>query len=171
MAAGKSTIGRELACLLHWRAVDLDCEIQRSCGMPVRQIFAQHGEEHFRRLESDALRSVLSAAVSPTVIALGGGTFVRQQNAIMLRERGARVIFLELDVQKLLQRCRETAEHTQQNPRPLARDEAAFCALYEQRLPSYRQAELTLNTHGKTAHQMAREIASALGLSPAGKHT
>lgn len=170
MAVGKSTIGRELACLLHWHCVDLDCEIERASGMRVQEIFAKQGEEHFRRLEAEALRSVLAAADAPTVIALGGGTFVQQQNAVLLRERGARVVFLELDLQRLLQRCREAVDPSRQNPRPLARDEAAFCALYEQRLPFYRQAELTVNAHGKNAHQVAREIVAALGLSRAGKH-
>src|SRR5262249_46737841 len=153
MAVGKSTIGRELACHLHWHNVDLDCEIERACAMRVQEIFAQRGEEHFRRLESEALRSALAAADTPTVIALGGGTFVQRQNAALLRERGARVVFLELDLQKLLQRCREAVDPLRQNPRPLARDEAAFCSLYERRLPFYRQAELTVKTHGKNAQQ------------------
>ncbi len=169
MAVGKSTIGRELACLLHWRAIDLDCEIERVSGLHVQEIFAQHGEPHFRRLESEALRAVLDAAATPTVIALGGGTFVHPTNAELLRARGAQVVFLELDIQKLLQRCRE-AGRSQQNPRPLARDEAAFCALYQQRLPFYRQADLTLCTQGKTASQVAREIAVALGLLSAKKY-
>ena len=55
MAVGKSTIGRELACLLHWRIIDLDCEIERGAGLRVQEIFAQHGEPHFRRLESDSV--------------------------------------------------------------------------------------------------------------------
>lgn len=170
MAVGKSTIGRELACLLHWRCVDLDNEIERASGMRVQEIFARRGEEHFRRIESEALRMALAVADAPTVLALGGGTFVQQQNAVMLHEGGACVIFIELDIQKLFQRCRETVDPSRQNPRPLARDEAAFCGLYEQRLPFYRQADLTVSAHGKNAQQVAREIAATLGLSRAGKH-
>jgi shikimate kinase len=169
MAAGKSTIGRELACLLHWRAVDLDCEIEHRSGQRVHEIFAQHGEAHFRRLESDALRSVLADALTPTVLALGGGTFVQATNAELLRERGARVIFIELDMQKLLHRCREAVDRSQ-NPRPLAaQEETELRRLYEQRLPFYRLAELTVSPGDKTAWQVAREIAAALGLSAPGK--
>jgi shikimate kinase len=169
MAVGKSTIGRELACLLHWRAVDLDTEIERRSGLRVHEIFAQHGEEHFRRLESETLRSALATAATPTVLALGGGTFVHPANVELLRQRRARVIFVELDLPKLLQRCRETSSH--QNPRPLAsRDEVELCRLYEQRLPFYRAAELTVSARDKSAQQVAREIAAALGLSVAGKH-
>jgi shikimate kinase len=169
MAAGKSTIGRELACLLHWRCIDLDGEIERRSGLHVHEIFAQHGEAHFRQLESETLRWVLNVAVSPTVLALGGGTFVQAVNADLLRERGAHVVFIELDMQKLLQRCREAVDRSH-NPRPLAaQDEAELCRLYEQRLPFYRQAELTVSARGKHAQEVAREIAAALGLSVAGK--
>jgi shikimate kinase len=164
MAVGKSTIGRVLASLLHWRFVDLDCEIERTTGQRVQEIFAQHGEAHFRQLESVTLRSVLMASSTPSVIALGGGTYVHTGNSSLLRERGARVVFLELEVETLLQRCRALSERPEQNPRPLAADEAAFCALYVERLPVYRRAELTVRTHEKTADEVAQEIASTLGL-------
>ncbi len=164
MAVGKSTVGRVLASLLRWRFVDLDCEIERSTGQRVQEIFARQGEPHFRQLESEALRSVLMASTAPSVIALGGGTYVQVENSALLRERGARVVFLELELEKLLQRCRAVSERPEQNPRPLAADEMAFCALYAQRLPAYRKAELTVNAHDKTADQVAQEIASTLGL-------
>ncbi len=72
-------------------------------------------------------------------------------------------------MQKLLQRCREAARHAQ-NPRPLAsQNEAGLCRLYEQRLPFYRQAELTVSARDKDAQQVAREIVAALGLSASAK--
>ena len=167
MAVGKSTIGRVLASLLHWRFVDLDCEIERRTSLRVDQIFAQHGEPRFRQLESETLRAVLTAAGTPCVIALGGGTYVQPENSALLAQSGARVVFLELEVETLLQRCRALSQRPEQNLRPLAADEAAFCALYAQRLPLYRKAELTVNAHDKTADQVALEIASLLGLRAA----
>jgi shikimate kinase len=164
MAVGKTTVGRVLASLLRWRFIDLDCEIERRCSQRVQEIFAQHGEPHFRQIESVALRSVLVASYTPSVIALGGGTYVQRENSALLRERGARVVFLELEVETLLQRCRALSERPEQNPRPLAADEATLCALYAERLPAYRQAELTVSAHDKTAEQVAQEIASTLGL-------
>ncbi len=164
MAVGKSTIGRVLASLLHWRFVDLDCEIERRTGQAIHGIFTQQGELGFRRLERETLHAVLTTARTPGVIALGGGAYVQPENFALLAESGARVVFLELEVETLLQRCRAISERPEQNPRPLAADEAAFCALYAQRLPSYRKAELTVNAHDKTADQVALEIASLLGL-------
>ncbi|MGA2903466.1 MAG: shikimate kinase [Candidatus Korobacteraceae bacterium] len=168
MAAGKSTVGRVLASILGWRFLDLDCEIERRSKLHIHEIFANHGESHFRQIEADALRSLLDRASAPTIIALGGGTLIEPQNADLLRSYGAQLVFLELAVEKLLRRCRAASELSGQNPRPLAADGEAFCALYAQRLPHYRKADLIVNTEGKTAEQVAHQIVAALHLADAG---
>jgi shikimate kinase len=169
MAAGKSTVGRVLASVLRWRFLDLDCEIECRSKLHIHELFATHGELHFRRIEADALRSVLEQASAPTIIALGGGTFIESQNADLLHSQGAHVVFLDLAVEELLRRCQAVSERSAQNPRPLAADAEAFCALHAQRLPHYRKAELIINTEGKAAEQVAQEIVAALDLA-AGKH-
>lgn len=165
MAAGKSTVGRVLASILRWRFLDLDCEIECRSKLQIRELFATHGEPGFRQIEADALRSVLEQVCAPTIIALGGGTFIESQNADLLRSHGAHVVFLELAVEELLRRCQAVSERSAQNPRPLAADAEAFCALHAQRLPHYRKAELIISTEGKTAEQVAREIVAALDLA------
>jgi shikimate kinase len=165
MAAGKSTVGRVLASNLRWRFFDLDCEIECRSKLRIHELFATHGEPHFRRIEADALRSILEQASAPTVIALGGGTFIEPQNADLLHTHGAHVVFLELAAEELLRRCQAVSERSAQNPRPLAADAEAFCALHAQRLPHYRKAELIVNTEGKAAEQVAREIVAALHLA------
>jgi len=65
----------------------------------------------------------------------------------------------------MLTRCGVKDEADPENPRPLAADTAAFRKLYEQRLPSYRAAHLTINTSGKTVEEIAREIAETLKLA------
>jgi len=165
MAAGKSSAGRALAWLLKWSFIDLDCEVERLSRRSIRAIFAQQGESRFREIEAEALLSTLEAATGSTVIALGGGTFVDPKNARLLSDFGVRVIFLELPLEQLVQRCRALGERCEQNPRPLAENEQAFCALYAQRLPSYRQANLVVKAEGKTPEEIAREIAKALKLA------
>jgi len=164
MAAGKTTAGRALASLLRWGFVDLDCEIERRSGRAIREMFARDGEARFRQAEAEALQSVMQSADRPSVIALGGGTFVPSQNAELLRRSSARVVYLELPLEQLLQRCRAAQEHAAGNPRPLAQDEEAFCALYARRLPFYRQADLVVNAEGKTPDEIAGEIARKLRL-------
>src|SRR5258708_2613328 len=59
MGAGKSTVGRILAARLRWPFLDIDSLITAEHGRTVAQIFADHGEEHFRRLEAEAIARVL----------------------------------------------------------------------------------------------------------------
>jgi len=165
MAVGKSTVGRILGSLVQWNFLDLDCEIECRSHLRIHEIFTMQGEQRFRKMESDALQRVLQHACTPTVIALGGGTFVQEQNAKLLLNHDVRVVFLELEVDELLERCRCARERSPQNPRPLADDAEAFCRLYAQRLPSYRKAALTVHTKGKAAEEVAKEIAGALHLS------
>ena len=75
MGAGKSTVGRLLAARLHWPFLDIDSLITAEHGLTVAQIFAQDGEEHFRRIEAEAIARVLDPAheYDHAVIALGGG--------------------------------------------------------------------------------------------------
>ncbi len=165
MASGKTTVGHALAFMLNWRFVDLDSEIEYRSKRSIREIFAEHGENRFREIEAEALRSVLEGAAGATVIALGGGTFVQPQNTELLRHWDVRIVFLELPLEQLLQRCRAVGEPSGLNPRPLAANEQALCALYAQRLPLYRQADLVVNTQEKTPDQIAREIAKGLGFA------
>ena len=165
MAVGKSTVGRILGSLVHWSFLDLDYEIECRSHLHIHEIFTMQGEQRFREIEADALQRILEDASAPTVIALGGGTFVQPDNADLLITRGAHVVFLELEIGELLERCRCARERSPQNPRPLADDAQAFCSLYERRLPLYRKAELTVHTRGKSAEQVAGEIVAALHLS------
>lgn len=166
MGAGKTTVGRALANLLRWSFFDLDCEIELRQKLLVRELFHRHGESGFREIETETLRFVLQQASGPTVIALGGGTFVGSANAELLRSRGARVVFLETSIEELFQRCRAADQHLPLNPRPLLATQEAFHALYAQRLPYYRSADLTVNATGKEVEEQAQEIALNLHLFP-----
>ena len=164
MGAGKTIIGRALADLLGWAFLDLDHEIELREGIPVREIFRRFGETPFREIEGEILRRLLKQVSSPTVIALGGGTFVQVSNAALLREAGARVVFLETPIELMLERCRVGEPASGENLRPLAADPDAFRALYAERLPWYRAAELTVLTASGTEEENARKIAEGLGL-------
>ncbi len=59
MGAGKTTVGRALAALLHCDFYDLDNVIEQRERKSVAQIFASSGEAEFRRIESAALAALL----------------------------------------------------------------------------------------------------------------
>ena len=163
MGAGKSSAGRALARQLDWPFEDLDERIQAREQRSIEQIFRESGEPEFRRAEHDALRELLAElGPSPRVVALGGGAFVRAENAALLEQAGVPVVFLDAPVEELFRRCQQE----RQVERPLRRDPEQFRRLYEARRPHYLAAALRIETHGKEIDAVAAEVARALGLQP-----
>ena len=158
MGAGKTTVGRLASARLGVPFVDLDDIVSEAAGMPVSDIFAARGEAEFRRLESLALDSV---GEQSAVIATGGGTPCHAGNLGAMRGRGL-VVALGVSL--------DTARHRIGDPstRPLlARPEDEIAALYRDRLPIYRQAHAVVSTEGKTAEDVAREVADLAARAPA----
>ncbi|HXZ80667.1 MAG TPA: shikimate kinase [Terriglobales bacterium] len=159
MGAGKTSAGQELARLLHWPFVDLDDVIRTQSGREIAEIFQRSGESEFRRLESQALKAVLSSSNAQTVLAIGGGAFVQPENQELLRSIPARIVFLDASPEILMARCRQ---HGVQ--RPLFQDENQFRQLYESRRSSYMKADLCLDTSQLSISQVAAEVVKALEL-------
>jgi shikimate kinase len=162
MGSGKSSVGKALASLLGWKFIDLDNLIESRQKRKIHELFSAHGEEGFRLLETEALRILLCEAERPLVLATGGGTFVRVENAALLRTHSALIVFLEASAETLMKRCCIATAGTEQGVRPLARDRDSFLRLYEQRLPFYRGAELTFDSDNRTPEEVACEIEGAL---------
>lgn len=86
---GKSTIGKEIARLTGRRFLDADKEIALRAGVSIPEYFEQHGEEGFRRLETEVLREICRE--SGCVIAAGGGAVTRAENLDIIRQNGTPV--------------------------------------------------------------------------------
>lgn len=111
VGAGKSTVGKILARNLNLPFVDSDQVIEANAGMPIFEIMAQQGEQACRDLEATALKQIINDKES--VIALGGGALLREENRVLVESTG-NVIFLRADLNTLLGRLR-----TDSNKRPL----------------------------------------------------
>lgn len=72
MCVGKTTIGKALAKRLGLRFYDLDWYIEHRFRRKIPEIFAEDGEEKFRRMEQNMLHEV--AAFEDIVLSCGGGT-------------------------------------------------------------------------------------------------
>jgi shikimate kinase len=159
MACGKTTIGRQLARRLNWDFVDLDANIEAREKQPIATIFrerGEHGENGYRAAEECALRDLTESLTRDTVIALGGGTFYYPKNREMLRSWPS--VFLDAPVEELWRRSQEDA-----GKRPLRKDNPSdFRDLYEQRLPHYRKATVTVVTSGRDPSSLCAEIESIL---------
>lgn len=126
-SCGKSTQGKTLAKALGKTFVDTDKLVEQKAGKPIPQIFAQDGEEAFRRLETQALAE--ATAGNGQVIATGGGVVTREENLPLLAQNGP-VIYLQRPLQHL----------STGGSRPLSRDAAALREMYKKRGPLYVQA-------------------------------
>jgi shikimate kinase len=136
MGSGKTTIGRLLADHLGWQFADLDEEIEAEEETTIANLFDRLGEPEFRRIESAALRKHVRTIECgrPTVIALGGGTFVQHENFDLLENHGV-TIWLDCPFETVRQRV-EKASH-----RPLARDGKRFEELFRGRQTAYAKAD------------------------------
>jgi shikimate kinase/3-dehydroquinate synthase len=131
MGAGKSTLGAEAARRLERPFVDLDRELEAELGAPVAEIFESRGEATFRDAEEDLAVEAL-AEPEPAVLALGGGAVTSERVRDALRDR-ALTVLVEIEPDEAWRRVAGTG-------RPLARDEASFRALYDERRPLYDEA-------------------------------
>lgn len=139
MGSGKTTFGRALARKLRVDFIDLDFYIEQRYHSKITDIFAQKGEEDFRRMESNMLREV--GEFDNVVIACGGGTPCFLENMEYMNSRGVTVL-LQTNIDRLLQRYR-----LKPDKRPLlAGKSEEELRLYverhiEQRMPYYSKAQ------------------------------
>ena len=140
---GKSTLGWGLARRLGKRFVDLDAEIERRTGHTIPDIFAQEGEEAFRRYEAETLAEV--AKGNSQVIACGGGVVKNPANVRALRQNGP-VLWIRRPLDKLAT-----------GGRPLSRGGAALKQLEAERTPLYSAAATAVLENNATLPEAVEE--------------
>ena len=174
MGTGKSAVGQALARRLEAHFVDTDAEIERQAGKPIRQIFEDDGEAAFRARETAVLEQLASAPAPPflgvgggrangSVIATGGGTPLRLENAHLLRQIGC-VVWLTAPAETILRRVgpdlrrRPLLASFQDDP------QARIENLLAERVPRYdAAAHLTWDTsQSETAEEVAALLADQL---------
>ncbi|MCL1802135.1 MAG: shikimate kinase [Eubacteriaceae bacterium] len=126
--SGKSTVSQLLAQALGRPWFDCDTEIERLSGKSVSAIFSEHGEEHFRNLETECLKSLING--DGTVIAAGGGAVLR--NAKLLGENST-VVYLQRSIPDILGSLAED----ESRPLLASQKEESLKALYEERKSLY----------------------------------
>jgi len=101
MGTGKSTIGHGLSKRLDWSFIDSDHEVVEAAGLSIPEIFALHGEEAFRDLETETLADLVHH--SNRVIATGGGIIQRETNRRLIADNGF-VVWLTASQEAILER-------------------------------------------------------------------
>lgn len=144
---GKSTVGKVLSEKLGKELVDTDQMIENAENMPIPEIIEKFGEVHFRNCENAAV--MLAGREKECVIATGGGVITRPENYNPLKQNGI-IVFINRD-----------ADLLPTKGRPLSQMHGVK-ALYEQRMPLYRQfADIEIDGNGtieEVADRIVKEI-------------
>ena len=157
MAAGKTTVGRELALALGWTFVDSDDHLVAREGRSVRAIFAESGEAAFRVLEQEAMDELLSR--SQVVIATGGGWAGRSGWTERLPP-GSFTVWLDVRAGTAVERAK--ADTTE---RPLLLGEQgpeAATRLLSERRPHYARADDYYDTEERHPTELVQILSERL---------
>ncbi len=94
MGVGKSTVARHLSYILRSDRIDLDTVIERTEQKSIVKIVEEYGVERFRRIETENLKMILENK-SATIIALGGGAWMTEENRALIKQHKCTTVWLE----------------------------------------------------------------------------
>ncbi len=157
MGAGKSAVSERLSTVYAMKNVEMDQVIAEREGMSILNIFAAHGEEYFRDLETELLAEMQSH--KNTVISCGGGAVLRERN-IREMKRNGRVVLLTASPETVYERVKDSDDRPVLNGR---KNVKGIKELMEQRRGRYEAAaDIVINTDNKTVMQVCEELVHRL---------
>lgn len=158
MGAGKSTIGRHLAQMLHLEFHDSDHEIEKRTGADIAWVFDVEGEEGFRVRETQVVADLTEK--QGIVLATGGGSIQSKEIRNNLSARGI-VVYLETTIDKQVARTQRDKRRPLlqvDDPRQVLENLAVT------RNPLYEEiADVIVKTDEQSAKVVANQIIEQLG--------
>ena len=162
MGCGKSTIAHRLSNITTIPCFDLDKCIEERTNLSIKEIFEQHGEIYFRKLEREVLINLLNAP-DDLILGLGGGTPCYANNHELLKGDNIMSIYLKASVNTLFERL-----VSNKSKRPMIADKSndelkEFIAkhLFDRSF-YYNEAQYKVTIDGKTKDETAQEILTIL---------
>ncbi|GLB32621.1 hypothetical protein LAD12857_45440 [Lacrimispora amygdalina] len=157
MGSGKSTVSKCLKDMLAMNEVDVDTRIVEDQKMPIKDIFAEYGEEYFRNCESSAIISLKDCR--QTIISCGGGAVIREENVKNLK-KNSRIVLLTASPETILERVKDSDE------RPILNGNMNveyIKGLMERRAGLYKSAaDIIIETDGKNIVDICEELIQSL---------
>lgn len=153
MGSGKSTVAKYLSSAYQMKQIEMDEQIEKNEGRSISSIFEKEGEEYFRTLETELLKSLDPRETF--VVSCGGGAAVKEENVREMKEKG-RIILLSAQPETVYVRVKNS------HNRPLL--EGNMNVSYIKELMGKRQklyeraADFQVKTDGRTAEEIGEEI-------------
>lgn len=153
--SGKSTVGRMVADVLEVPFADTDTAVEETTGNTISDIFLTDGEDAFRVLERQAVRTGL--AEHHGVLALGGGAILDPETRADLA--GHRVVYLSVGLADAARRVGLNASR----PLLVGSPRRQWQLLMDARRPLYEEvADLEVSTVGLNPSQARDAVLAAL---------
>jgi len=163
-SCGKTTAGKELAKELNLEFIEVDELLEElyyekyNERLSFKEIYKKHGEEFFRKLESEALIRLKDK--KNIVLSLGGGTVLSEQNRKVMKEIGT-IVYLDVDKSILLDRILNADEL----PAFLDKDrsEKSFEEIFDKRKPIYSEiADYRIKIKDEPISEILKKISEKL---------
>lgn len=153
MGSGKSTVAKYLSSAYQMKQIEMDEQIEKNEGRSISTIFEKEGEEYFRTLETELLKSLDPRETF--VVSCGGGAAVKEENVREMKEKG-RIILLSAQPETVYVRVKNS------HNRPLLEGNmnvSYIKELMDKRQKLYeRAADFQVKTDGRTAEDIGEEI-------------
>ena len=158
MGTGKTEVSKIIAERLKRQRLCLDDMIEWKVGKPIAEIFAQDGEEYFRKVESEIVAA--AAKNKNVVIDAGGGAIINENNLKRLKETSV-VFCLTASADTILERTKHYTHRPLLNVKnPLS----AIVNLLKKRQQYYNQADSTIDTANLTQEEVADKIIAQMDI-------
>jgi len=156
MGSGKSTVAKKLANAIGYYFVDLDELIERTTKKKIADIFKELGEDYFRKVEGESLRTLNS--LKQIVVATGGGTACFKENMQWINDNGFS-IWLNTDWDIMMSRITQDKK----NKRPVFEEKSRteLKELFEKRTPFYQKANLKVSSSETEKNLLLKNIQTA----------
>ena len=153
MGSGKTSVGGQLSQLLEMDYLDTDDLIIEKSGKIINEIFKIHGEDYFRCLEMETIKSL--EGYENTIISCGGGVVLNSDNIKSLKQN-ATLIWLKASPEEIYRRI------SSDKTRPLLKDNftiAYIGKILQSRLALYENSkDIEIETDGKSIEEICNEI-------------
>ena len=153
MGTGKSTVAAHMAKVYGMEVMEMDEMIANREGMSITDIFAKHGEEYFREVETKLLQEI--CLQENKVVSCGGGVVLREENIEVMRT-GGRIVLLSAKPETILERVKDD------NSRPLLEGNktvAFISEMMDKRREKYEDAaDVIIQTDGKLVFDICKEL-------------